>query len=392
MEFWATLGIPPSRDERDIKRAYARQLKQIDQSTEIEAFDRLQQAYQDALEFCRYGDTQPNDLPDDPPSPADLSTAVDEEAHDDETPVDPEVQAAYDGFQSIFSDPDKRSDAAQWQDWLKQDWRRNLDALQLLSHAIFGDLAHFFVNATFTDLRHAIPPEPLVALDQTFEWRKNELSLGNDYTNYAINAVFTQLRMCERLTEATESIPERQDTAEPSDANIRLPHSNELATGDIVAEKLAETSERKARAAVPGGFWRRTLAATVDIALVFFAFIAIETARNIEPDTSNILWKIAILFFLYQMIFEVTPLRATPGKLIFRLKVAKLSESGEEIGAPDLLRLFFRNLIKAFILLRYGLAILCPLCLVQAEKKMVHDLLCQVDVIQRARKKKPAPT
>ncbi len=46
------LGIAPTRDVKTIKRAYAVALKAIDQATEREAFERLRQAYEQALAWA----------------------------------------------------------------------------------------------------------------------------------------------------------------------------------------------------------------------------------------------------------------------------------------------------------------------------------------------------
>ena len=46
------LRIAPTRDARTIKRAYAVALKAIDQASEREAFERLRQAYEQALAWA----------------------------------------------------------------------------------------------------------------------------------------------------------------------------------------------------------------------------------------------------------------------------------------------------------------------------------------------------
>ncbi|HIV71326.1 MAG TPA: J domain-containing protein [Candidatus Aquabacterium excrementipullorum] len=53
--FLAHLGLQGDADERDIKRAYARLLKQIDQATDAAAFQALREAYEAALHWHRQG-------------------------------------------------------------------------------------------------------------------------------------------------------------------------------------------------------------------------------------------------------------------------------------------------------------------------------------------------
>lgn len=52
--FWETLGLDDGADERSIKRAYARLLKQNRPDDDPEAFQRLRNAYEDALEDVRW--------------------------------------------------------------------------------------------------------------------------------------------------------------------------------------------------------------------------------------------------------------------------------------------------------------------------------------------------
>lgn len=47
------LGLTTAADAADIKRAYAARLKQVDQSTDIEGFTRLREAYAAATAWCR---------------------------------------------------------------------------------------------------------------------------------------------------------------------------------------------------------------------------------------------------------------------------------------------------------------------------------------------------
>lgn len=62
------LGLDQSADERAVKRAYARQLKQIDQQADAHGFQMLRHAYEVALDWVRQ---QPESAPAAPPAAAD---------------------------------------------------------------------------------------------------------------------------------------------------------------------------------------------------------------------------------------------------------------------------------------------------------------------------------
>lgn len=49
MNFWSILGIQPTNNLKDIKRAYAKQSKVYHPEDNPENFQRLQKAYQEAL-------------------------------------------------------------------------------------------------------------------------------------------------------------------------------------------------------------------------------------------------------------------------------------------------------------------------------------------------------
>lgn len=67
-EALATLGLRPDADSRSVRRAYAQQVKQIDQATQLQAFQTLREAYELALAVISRQDVQARD--------ADTATAV----------------------------------------------------------------------------------------------------------------------------------------------------------------------------------------------------------------------------------------------------------------------------------------------------------------------------
>ena len=141
------------------------------------------------------------------------------------------------------------------------------------------------------------------------------------------------------------------------------------------------------------GFWRRLAAGTADLllCLILYALLYVGAMKTLDYLESDMVFDIFqqvipgffIFLFIYQMILEMTPLRATLGKLLFDIRV--LGHNGRRAGVISIV---LRHLAKLLTLLTGGIGFI--MAAFRKDKRAMHDLLsgCSVMVIR----KKPLQT
>ncbi len=117
------------------------------------------------------------------------------------------------------------------------------------------------------------------------------------------------------------------------------------------------------------GFWIRFAAMIVDVVIMFIPAIAINAAI---PYVGSFLCSV-----MYYPIFEASPLKATPGKIIMGLSV--VNAAGGQITFKQSFIRYFMKTVSALIL---GIGYFMNLF--TEKKQTLHDMVAEVYVIKAA--------
>jgi uncharacterized RDD family membrane protein YckC len=138
----------------------------------------------------------------------------------------------------------------------------------------------------------------------------------------------------------------------------------------------------------PAGFLRRLAAGMADFFLCLVLYVllywgTIQLLDYLESDLMfDIFWEVIpgflIFMFLFTLIMEGTPLRATVGKLIFGIRI--IDRSGDRVGMA---RVLLRHLAKLLTLLTAGIGFI--MVAFRKDRRSLHDLLtgCSVMRVRR---------
>lgn len=115
------------------------------------------------------------------------------------------------------------------------------------------------------------------------------------------------------------------------------------------------------------GFWIRFAAMMVDVLIMFIPAIAINAAI---PYVGSFLCSV-----MYYPIFEASPLKATPGKVVMGLLV--VNSTGEKITFKQSFIRYFMKTVSALIM---GIGYFMNLF--TAKRQTLHDMVADVYVIK----------
>lgn len=125
---------------------------------------------------------------------------------------------------------------------------------------------------------------------------------------------------------------------------------------------------------LPVGFGIRTLSFLADVVFWFLLLIGFSFFLNKISIRVNLIWIGFLSWAMYEIFFLCSPLMATPGKLLFNLKVVDEAGDGITFGNASV-----RNISKFFSIAVTGLGIFAMFF--NLGKQTWHDKLCQTYVI-----------
>ena len=117
------------------------------------------------------------------------------------------------------------------------------------------------------------------------------------------------------------------------------------------------------------GFWRRFAAMMIDVVIMFIPAIAINAAI---PYVGSLMCSV-----MYYPIFEASPLKATPGKVLMGLLV--VNSAGEKITFKQSFIRYFMKTVSALIM---GIGYFMNLF--TEKRQTLHDMVAQVYVVKAA--------
>lgn len=146
--FWLTLGIEPTADLTEIKRAYVRELKKHHPEEDPEGFQLLRCAYESALEYAKSpvsseGDDEEYEDDDDYSDESDDYDYSDDEEDDvqvfdvyDGEDLPDSVSAFMDKVETLYDDISRRNDTEAWTELLNDDALVSIEHKQKIYHCL----------------------------------------------------------------------------------------------------------------------------------------------------------------------------------------------------------------------------------------------------------------
>lgn len=240
MNPWKLLGLEPTRDEREIKRAYTRLLRKFPPESDPDGFKALRTSYESALFLSKIPVGTSLILDAESPSGsnpgnAEAGSMVTEEASAPETgsdgmedsdwipPTDPasspprledvepswqaEAKDLLDRIEKDFPIHAKRQFADYWTEILDAPILWNLDAKSWVGWNLFAYIGRQNIENAHQATEVHIGKDAWILLDDTFGWLESEAPLHATFPEELADAVLDPIRSARGLKTAADMKP-----------------------------------------------------------------------------------------------------------------------------------------------------------------------------------------
>ncbi|UAA40619.1 J domain-containing protein [Paraneptunicella aestuarii] len=203
MNCWEVLGIAPTDNEREIKRAYAKLLRDCHPEDEPEKFQRLNEAYQAALSY-EFSESHNEDAILEQTGDDSNNDSFDKVQEDEEQgsqwiaeiePVTEQEVYLKDKIEQFLASltellDNSRTDDGDWKALFNNELMQSSECRQLLSYQVFkllaGHLCHSREDWSPSNLPDYVVPE----FARIFDWQGQELELSKAFSLEEMDAVF----------------------------------------------------------------------------------------------------------------------------------------------------------------------------------------------------------
>lgn len=310
MRCWDILQLEPTADIRAIKKAYAVQLKQNKPDENPAGFQQLHAAYQQALDWAdRHAEAEPVHpaTAEPPPGPAEPvpSPQIQPEYPDaiddfDEEPLSPEEEAwenhldqqwdaLVEQVEQLLEQPDRRNLPAAWDFLMHFDAFMDIEFKTEFSLRFMQRLLEIHFQQRLDGLM-VLLPETVQHLNRIFWWSERRALLEPHFEPDEFDDFMAWWQAPPPATHTPPAAPDPiLKTAPPPYAN----------------------------------YYARWVAFLLDVLPLALTGYLVNRFAALEPDAPLFTLVFTLLAYaLLTPLFEASPLQATPGKYVCRMKVA----------------------------------------------------------------------
>lgn len=353
---WNILGIEPTNNEPEIKKAYAVKLRTTKPDENPKAFQQLHKAYQEALRLAKHKVAVEEDEIDTSDEFDSWSVADEEwqsetcqntdfEAYDDsrDRGVDLELERMLAVVDGLINNPE-RNRVELWEKILDSQYILDDDYFYPFARAVFDRITEYYNKTEYKIL----PGEMIHA--EVFSWLYHNLS----WNEYGYEFLCDNISDNQGKTVLDAVILSRDKSNKDDERALTSVLGGKIVT---FVDSSADTEYREYFKQYYASPWTRSFAALIDgmyiLVLMLLAFASMEWIFGIKkmPD-SLFVTIVVVIVVLWYWLFESSLKHASPGKSTLYLEV--FTRDGKPL---TYWQGFKRSVITVFVLALYFIII-----------------------------------